>query len=197
MSRLTLSPYGSKRAFTWASSPSTTMGASKMIYEPVVHLARTMHLLASKLALSPNGRNEIPHDPHHLLVPSCAPKLIFELVVRSAQTMHLSCTNTTLSPDGPKWGSTWPASPRSSIRYVQNDFRASSTFSANCGPILHQHWYYVQTDRNRLPHDLRHLAVPSCAWKTICEPMVRSTQTVHLLASKPTFSRNGSKWAST
>jgi hypothetical protein len=36
-------------------------------------------------------RNEIPHDPHHLGVPSGASKMISEPMVCSAQTVHLSC----------------------------------------------------------------------------------------------------------
>jgi hypothetical protein len=35
-------------------------------------------------------RNEILHDPHHLVVPSGASKMISELTVRSVQTVHQS-----------------------------------------------------------------------------------------------------------
>ena len=35
-------------------------------------------------------------------------------------------------------------------------------------------------ERSEIPHDPRHLGVPSGASKTIFEPMVRLTQTVHL-----------------
>jgi hypothetical protein len=34
--------------------------------------------------------NEIPHDPHHLGVPTDASKTISEAVIRLAQTVHLS-----------------------------------------------------------------------------------------------------------
>jgi hypothetical protein len=44
----------------------------------------------------------------------------------------------TLSPNGPKRDSTWPMSPRSSIRCVQNSFRPYGTFGANRAPILRQ-----------------------------------------------------------
>ena len=50
--------------------------------------------LASTLALSPNGPNELPLEPHHLVLPSSASKTISEPMVRLAQTMHLSCTDT-------------------------------------------------------------------------------------------------------
>jgi hypothetical protein len=36
-----------------------------------------------------------------------------------------------------------------------------------------------KTDRNEIPHDSRHLGVPSGASNTISEPTVRSTQTMH------------------
>ena len=42
----------------------------------------------------PTDRNEIPHDPHHLGVPSGASKMISEPMVCSAPTVQLSCTNT-------------------------------------------------------------------------------------------------------
>ena len=50
--------------------------------------------LASRLALCPKGQNEIPLEPRHLVVPSCASKMISKPMVRLAQTMHLSCTDT-------------------------------------------------------------------------------------------------------
>ena len=36
-------------------------------------------------------RSEIPHDPHHLRVPSGASKTMSEPIVHSTQTVHLSC----------------------------------------------------------------------------------------------------------
>ena len=44
---------------------------------------------------------------------------------------------------------------------------------------MHQHYHGLQTDQNKIPHNPRHLGVPSGASKTIFEPMVRSAQTVH------------------
>jgi hypothetical protein len=57
-------------------------------------------------------------------------------------------------------------------------------FGANRAPILHKHKHHVQTDRNEIPRDARHLGVPSGASKTMSEPMVRSAQTVHLSCVK-------------
>ena len=57
--------------------------------------------LALTLTPSPNGSNEIPHDPRHLGVPSDASKRISEPMVGLAQTVHLSCTNTNTIPKAP------------------------------------------------------------------------------------------------
>ena len=50
--------------------------------------------LVSRLAPSPNGPNEIPHDPRYLGVPLGASKMTSEPMVRSAQTVHLSYIDT-------------------------------------------------------------------------------------------------------
>ena len=50
--------------------------------------------LASRLALSPTGRNELPPEPRHLVVPLGVSKMICKPMVHLAQTMHLSCTDT-------------------------------------------------------------------------------------------------------
>ena len=65
----------------------------------------------------------------------------------------------------------------SSIGCIQNDFRAYGTFGANREPILRQYYHYLQTDRNELSVEPRHLAVPLGASKTIPEPMVPLAQT--------------------
>jgi hypothetical protein len=57
-------------------------------------------------------------------------------------------------------------------------------FDTNRAPILHRRLHYLKTDRNKIPQDLDHLGVPLCAFNTISEPTVRSTQTVHLSCVK-------------
>jgi hypothetical protein len=86
----------------------------------------------------------------------------------------------TLSPNQLKRDSTWPMSPCSSIRCIQNDFCACCTFDTNRAPILHQDSHYLQM--NWIKHQLepRHLGVPSGASKTISKPAVCLAQTVHL-----------------
>jgi hypothetical protein len=53
----------------------------------------------------------------------------------------------------------------------------------NRAPILCQDEHYLQMDSNELPLDPRPGGVPSCASKTISEPMVRLVQTVHLFCT--------------
>ena len=59
-----------------------TLGASKTISEPMVHLEQTVHLSCTTLTPSPNTPNEVPHDPRHLGVPAVASKTISEPMVR-------------------------------------------------------------------------------------------------------------------
>jgi hypothetical protein len=49
----------------------------------------------------------------------------------------------------------------------------------------------LQMERREIPHDPRHLGVLLGTFKIISEPMVRSTQTVHYLASRLALSPNG------
>jgi hypothetical protein len=65
-------------------------------------------------------------------------KMISEPVVRLVQTVRLSCTDTYTISKGTETRFIGPMSPRSSIRCVQNEFRAYGTLAANRAPILHQ-----------------------------------------------------------
>jgi hypothetical protein len=48
---------------------------SKMISEPIVHMAQTMHVSCVKInTISKQTENELPLDPRHLGVPSGAPQ---------------------------------------------------------------------------------------------------------------------------
>jgi hypothetical protein len=57
-------------------------------------------------------------------------------------------------------------------------------FDTNYAPILHRHQQYLQTDQNEIPHDPRHLRVPSGASKMISKAVVRSAQIGHLSCIK-------------
>jgi hypothetical protein len=94
--------------------------------------------LASRLALYQMNWIKHPLELRHLEVVSGASKTISEPVVCLAQTMHLSWTDTNTSPNWPKRDSTWPTSPRTTVRCVQNDFSAYGIFGANRTPILRQ-----------------------------------------------------------
>ena len=51
-------------------------------------------------------------------------------------------------------------------------------FDANHAPILRQDEHYLQTDKNEVPLEPRHLRVTSGASKTILEPTVHLAETV-------------------
>jgi len=129
--------------------------------------------LALTLTPSPNGPNEIPHDPHHLGVPSGASKTISEPMVRSAQTVHRSCIKiSTIS------------------KRTETSFQLSFVtlvYHRVCPKRYLWLWYvwrkpctYLaltltpsRNGHNEIPHNPRHLGVPSGVLKTISKPMVR------------------------
>ena len=121
-------------------------------------------------------RNEIPHDPCHLGVTLGVSKMIFEAMVRSAQTMHLSCTDT---------GSQW-TKMRFHMTLVTYEYhrvrpkRFPSLWYVRHKPCTYLAPKLAPTDRNKTPHDPRHLGVPSGVSKMISKPMVCSAPTVHL-----------------
>ena len=106
------------------------------------------------------------------------------------QTIHLSCTNTN------------NISKRTETRFHITHV----TYEFQC---MHPKWllsqWYIRfklctylasrlaLSLNEIPHDPRHLGVPSGASRRISEPMVRSVQTVHLSCVKITLSLNGPK----
>jgi hypothetical protein len=67
-------------------------------------------------------------------------------------------------------------------------------FGANRSLGLHQDLRYIQTDRNELALEPRHLGVPSGASKMNPEPTVCLPQNVHLFC---TSTNTVSKWTET
>jgi hypothetical protein len=187
-SRLALSSNVLNWASTWALSPRSTTRCVQNdfwacgIFGP--NYAPILHRHSDCLQMD---RNEIPQDPCHLVAPSGASKMISVRVVRSAQTMHLSCVKISIISNELSEASTWASLPRSTITCFQNDFWAYGMFSTNHAAILHRHQYYLQKDQNGIPHDPRHLRVPSGASKTTSEAMVRSSQTMHLSCMKISY----------
>jgi hypothetical protein len=68
-----------------------TLGVSKMITEPMLRLAQTVHLFFSTQTLSPNRPKRDSHDPRHLGFPYGASEMISEPMVHSTQIVHPSC----------------------------------------------------------------------------------------------------------
>jgi hypothetical protein len=111
-------------------------GASKMIFEPIVRLAQTVHLSCLKVStISKQTKTSIHLGLVTLEYHRVRPKRFLSV------DWWKSCTyvalTLTLSPNGLKRDSKWPMSPRRSIGCVQNDFWAYGTFSANHVPILY------------------------------------------------------------
>jgi hypothetical protein len=94
-SRVALSPNELNQATTWARHLGVPSGASKMISEPMVRSAQTMHLSCVKIrTIFQMNWIKHPLDPHQLGVPSNASKKIYVPTVCLAQTVHLSWTDT-------------------------------------------------------------------------------------------------------
>jgi hypothetical protein len=113
--------------------------ASKMIAEAMVRLAQTMHLSCIDTNTVSKWKEVKFHMTHVTLElyqvhPKWLPSLWY--------VWHKLCTylapTLTLSPNEKRWHSTWPMSPRSSIRCNQNDCWAYGTFGTNYAPILHR-----------------------------------------------------------
>ena len=150
--------------------------ASKTISEPMVCSTQTMLLSCVKISTM----SERTKTSFHLSIVTLEfhrvhPKQFLSLQYVWCKSCTYLAPTLTLSPNGLKQDSTRATSPSSSIRCVQNDFRAYGTFGTNLAPILRQDNDYVKTDRNDLPLEPRHLGfhrvrqkgVPSGMSKTI------------------------------
>jgi hypothetical protein len=152
-----------------------------MISEPVVRSAQTVHLSCiktcsiSKQTESSIHLSLVTKEYHHV-----RPKWFLSLCYVWHKPLRLSCVKISTISNKLNQASTWASSPRSTIGCIQNDFWAYGMFSTNCAPILNWHRHYLQMDQNEIPHDPRHLGVPSGASKMISKAMVRLAQTVHL-----------------
>jgi hypothetical protein len=106
-------------------------GVSKMIFEPMVRSAQTMQQSCVKnTTISKRTETSI----HLSLVTQEYHRVHSKRFLRLWYVWRKPCSYhaliLTLSLNGPKWDSTWPTSPRCSIRCVQNDFWACGMFSA-------------------------------------------------------------------
>jgi hypothetical protein len=136
-------------------------------------------------------RSEIPHDPCYLGVPSRRSKWFPSLWYVWRKLCTYRASGLALSPKWLKQASIWASSPCGAIECIQNNFRAYGMSSTNHTPIFHRHWHCLQTETSEIPHDPRHLGVPSGKCKMISKPMVRSMHTMHYFASRLALSPNG------
>jgi hypothetical protein len=143
-------------------------GASKMISEPMVCLAQTMHLSCtdanstSKWTETRLYMTYITKEFHRCVqndfrahgtfganLLSCVkistiskrvcPKWLLSIWYVWCNLCTYFAPTLTLSPNGPKRVSTWPKSPSCYFRCVQNNFWAYGMFGTNRAPILQQH----------------------------------------------------------
>jgi hypothetical protein len=149
------------------------------------------------LTLSPNVPKCAFVVPRHLGAPLDVSKIISKPMVCLAQTMHLSCAETNTISKRTEQASTWHTLPRSTNGCVQSDFRSHRLFRHKPCTYLAPRLKLLQTDRNELLLDPRHLRVQSGASKMIYEPMVRLPKPCTYLASRLTLSSNGPKRVST
>jgi hypothetical protein len=114
-------------------------GVSKIISKPMVRLAQTMHLSCTEtntISKTIEMRFYMTHVT--LEFHRVHPNRFLRIWYVCCKLWIYLAPILTLSPNGPKWDSTWPTSPRSSIGCVQNNFWAYGTFGANRAPILNQ-----------------------------------------------------------
>jgi hypothetical protein len=157
---------------------------SKTISEAVVRSAQTVHLSCVKISTIFKRTESSFHLSLVTRSPIGCVQNDLYAYGHSVQTMHLSCIKISTISNELSQASTWASSPRSTIGCVQNNFRAYGMFSTNHAPIFHRHQHYLQMDQNKIPHDPRHLGLPSGASKMISKAVVRSAQTVHLSCVK-------------
>jgi hypothetical protein len=157
------------------------LGVPKKISMPVVHLAQTVHLSCATINPISKLTERSFHLTHitmeyHQVCPKWFPcPWYFQHKPYTYLTLRL-----TLSPNGLKWASTWHTLLRSTIGCAQTDFHARGTFIVNRAPILHRDLNNLQTDRNELPLDPRHLGVQLGASNIISEPIVRLAQITYI-----------------
>jgi hypothetical protein len=125
---LTLSLNRLKRDSTWRTHLRVPSGASKTIYEPMVHSVQTKHQSWVKISTIYKRSEQSSTRPSSPRVPSGASKTIYEPMVHLTQTEHYLTSTLTLSQNRLKRDSSWLMSPRSSIRCVQNYLWAYGTF---------------------------------------------------------------------
>jgi hypothetical protein len=139
-SMLALSPNKLKRLPLEPRHIREPSGASKTITEPMVRLAKTVHLSCTDTN-TVSKQTEIRFDMTHATYGfhRVRPKWFLSLWYVQHQPCIYLVLRLALSPNGPKCASTFATSPRSSIGFIQNDFQAYGMFGTNRGPNLQRH----------------------------------------------------------
>ena len=120
-STLTPSPSGPKEIPRDPRHLGHPSGASKMISEPMVHLAQTVHqsyINTNTISKRTKRDSTWPTSPRSSI--GCVQNNIWAFGTLM-QTVHLSYINTNTISKRTEWDSTRPMSTRSSIGCVQND----------------------------------------------------------------------------
>jgi hypothetical protein len=96
-------------------------GESKMMSVPMARSTQTVHLSCFKITpISKWNETTLKLEPRHLGQP-LRTWFLSRWYIWSKPCTNLAPT-LTLSPKRNKWDPSWPLSPRSSIRCIQNDF---------------------------------------------------------------------------
>jgi hypothetical protein len=128
-----------EQAFTWPTTPRSTIGCVQNDFHAVVHSTQTLHLSCAKSNTISKWTETSFHLTHitkeyHRVRPKWFPTLWY--VVRIPCTYLVP--RLTLSPNRPKQPSTLHTLPRSTNGCAQSDFHSRGTFVANSAPILHR-----------------------------------------------------------
>jgi hypothetical protein len=172
--------------------------ASKMIYEPMVCLAQTVH----QSYANTNIVSTWTETRFHLSLVTkvyhrVRPKWFMSLWYVGCKSFTL-----TLSLNGLKWASTWASSPRISIWCVQNDFLSNGTLGENRAPILRENRTMSKwTNTNTVPKWTKmrfHMAPVTKEFHRVCSKRFHSLWYVRCkpctyLVSRLVLSPNGLK----
>jgi hypothetical protein len=127
-------------------------GASKMIPEPLVCLAQTMHLSCTETrTIAKWTESSIHLSPSPRSTFRCIQNDFLSLWYIRRKPCTYLVSRLALSLNELNQASTWASLPRSTIECVQNHFWAYGTFGVNRVPILHQHQHSLQMDQNDIP----------------------------------------------
>jgi hypothetical protein len=158
----------------------------------MVHLAQTVHLSCTNTnTISKWTKTRFHMTLITLEFHRVRPKWFLSLWNVWRESCTYLALKLTQSPNRPKWDSRWPTSPKSSIGCIQTDLWACGMLAQN----VHLSCVYLEINRNKLPLEPCYLAVPSCVSKMIFEPMVHSSQTMHLSCiNANTISKRTKTW---